>query len=258
MAEMEYLRPKTMAEALSDVERGAPLAGGTALTPKAADLNAVVDLQDLGLDALRVEDEQVVAGAMLTLSALVDAADLLPGGLRQACRLEASANLRNAATLAGTVMVADGRSPLVTALLALDASATIEPRGETVTLDRLLDLREAGLTGRLITSMRFRMPEALAVQQVARAPADVPVVCAALALRRERGRRVFGFALGGFGSRPIRVAEAEVALAGDEVEAAAAAAIQAFARAGDAWASAAYRAHVAGVLMRRLAQEVAA
>jgi CO/xanthine dehydrogenase FAD-binding subunit len=87
-------------------------------------------------------------------------------------------------------------------------------------------------------------------EQVARSPADRPIVAVAVGHTDGAAHRVV---LAGFGDRPIRVARAEKALAADDVRAAGEAAAEAYAQAGDAWASAEYRSHVASVLVRRLA-----
>ena len=54
MPPLEYSRPGTLAEALALLQHGVPLAGGTALTANRRSLQAVVDLQDLGLDTLDI------------------------------------------------------------------------------------------------------------------------------------------------------------------------------------------------------------
>jgi len=63
--------------------------------------------------------------------------------------------------------------------------------------------------------------------------------------------------LGGFGARPIRVPRADKALAAEDVRAAGEAAAEAYKEAGDVWASAEYRSHVAAILVRRLAADLA-
>jgi len=49
MPELEYHRPKSLQQALELLSRARPLGGGTALTPRRAELDSVMDLQDLGL-----------------------------------------------------------------------------------------------------------------------------------------------------------------------------------------------------------------
>lgn len=252
MSPLEYYRPKTLEEALALLERGVPLAGGTALTPRRYHLEAVIDLQDLGLDGLEVGETEVRVGAAVRLQRLVEEAGA-PEVLRRACRQEAGWNLRNMATLGGAAASGDGRSPLLTVLLALDARLRLEPGSEEQALDAWLEARGKP-PRRLITEIVLPRPEAAAYEQVARSPADRPLVAAALA-RHGDGWRV---ALGGYGERPVRVPQAEAALAMGDLSAAARAAGEAYRQAGDAWASAEYRSEVAAVLVRRLATEVGA
>lgn len=245
MKPLEYHRPKSMEEALPLLRHGSPLAGGTWLTPRRARLDRVVDLQDLDLDGMRVEAAHVIVGAGIKLQTLVEIGDPIPGALAMACRLEAGLNLRNMASLAGTLMTADGRSPLATVLLALGATAILESGAGKFGIDELLDLPGRDLSGRLI--VRFLLPRSawLAYEQVARSPVDRPMVCAAAC---GDGKDAMRLTLGGFGPRPIQV-PIERADPGKAARAAAAA----YRQAGDAWAGADYRSEVAGILARRVA-----
>ena len=107
--------------------------------------------------------------------------------------------------------------------------------------------------GRLMTVVHVNAPDRLAYEQVARSPADRPLVCAAAALF-DRAQKV-RVALGGFGSRPILVDRGEDGLEG-ALERAGNAAQAAYARAADAWAGAEFRSAVAGTLVRRVLSEV--
>ena len=104
-----------------------------------------MDLQGLGLDTFQVQGNSLHLGATLTLQSLLDR---LPGlgaagaglavGLQKAITHEATYNLRMAASVAGTLVASGGRSPLTTALLALDTALLIQPGDETVSLGDLL------------------------------------------------------------------------------------------------------------------------
>jgi len=248
MPPLKYLRPKSLEEALEQLAEGVPLAGGTTLTPRRNALDAVVDLQDLGLADLEESGGKVTAGAMCSLQQLVESEGIVPAGLAEACRREAAWNLRNMSTLAGCLLACDGRSPLATAMLAISPRGILAG-GETVDLDDLLGRRPLP-RGTLVTGFQWKAKAAVRYEQVARAPADRPIVAAAVGRPDGSGFRVV---LGGFGERPLRVPRAEKALAAEDARAAGEAAAEAYAAAGDAWASAEYRAHVAGVLVRRLA-----
>jgi len=250
---MHYYRPQSLDEALTLLAQGIPLAGGTLITPKRREVAAVVDLQSLGLDSLRIEAGFVHAGAMLRLQALVDGpAQIVPQALAAACRLEAGANLRRMATLGGTIFGAEGRSPVACALLALGADGISAPENVAISIDRLLDRRPAWPPDALLTEIRWMSDTRLAFESVGRSPADRPIVCVAVG-RDAAGWRV---SLGGTGERPVLVAGAQAALSSGDLAAAGEAARATYAATDDAWASGEYRSEVAAVLTRRLAGEV--
>ncbi|MEW6566950.1 MAG: FAD binding domain-containing protein [Chloroflexota bacterium] len=251
MEPLEYHRPKTLEEALPLLQRARPLGGGTDLVPQRLTLASVVDLQDLGLDELEETQSGLRLGAMLRLQRLVEGGDEIPAALREACRLEGGLNLRNMATIAGTIVAADGRSPLTTVLLALSAQVRLEPGGETLPLDALLDRRGSGLAGRLIVALEVPPIDFAAYDQVARSPAGRPLVCVAVGHQRDDSD--FRLALGGYGNRPIALRATR-----PDPAAAAEAAALAYAEAGDAWAGAEYRSAVAAVLVRWLMEEAVA
>ncbi len=258
MGSLNYHRPKTIKEALALMEKGVPLAGGTALIPKRYDVAAVIDLQDLKLDELKVGKSKIRIGATVKLQALIKAQEEIPQALAHACRQEAALNIRNAATMGGAVMTGDGRSPLLTALLALDASVITEPGNTSEPLEKLLEKRNDIRKPRLIVALEIMCPKRMVYEQVSRSPADRPLVCIAVAEHLvSKGKSHVVAAIGGYGERPIRLTKMEDALEkGASLTEAAAFAEKAFSEAGDAFASAAYRAEIAGVLARRLLTEV--
>ncbi len=251
MPNLKYLRPKTVDEALEQLASGVALGGGTTLTPRRFQLETVVDLQDLGLSDLEESGGKVTVGAACTLQQLVEAEGILSTELAQACRREAAWNLRNMATIAGAVLACDGRTPLVCALLAVGAKALLVPGEETLALDDLLDRRPLDPEV-LVTAFSWKTKASLHYEQVGRTPADRPIVAAAVGRPDGSAYRVV---LAGYGSRPIRVQQAEKALGAGDPAGAGKGAAAAYANAGDALASAAYRSHVAGVLVRRLGAE---
>jgi CO/xanthine dehydrogenase FAD-binding subunit len=250
----EVHRPKTLEEALDLLSRPGlatvAMGGGTLLNRPSSDAVAVVDLQDLGLDKVEVKGYVLSLGATLPLAALL-ALPELPEALAQVTRLEATYNLRHAATLAGAVLSADGRSPLATALLALDAVLDVARAGaaiEQVSLGDVFPLRGDKLRGRLVTRLTLPLNARLAYESVARTPADLPIVCAAAACWPSGRTRL---ALGGFGPAP------RLAMDGPEAQGVEVAARSAYSDAGDEWASAEYRREMAGVLARRCVQQLA-
>jgi CO/xanthine dehydrogenase FAD-binding subunit len=123
------------------------------------------------------------------------------------------------------------------------AEEETEATGEgEISLGDFLPLRTERLRGRLITHLLLPLNARLEIEYVARTPADLPIVCVAVA-RWPSGRT--RLALGGFGQAPV------LALDGPEPGGAESAAQNAFAQAGDAWAGAEYRREMAAVLARR-------
>jgi len=255
----EYHRPKILDEALKLLGRveipTIPLGGGTFINSPAFNGEkypptgiAVIDLQSLGLDTFERSGIFIEIGATVTLQALLDTPGL-PEALCRAARLETTYNLRQVATVAGTLVSADGRSPFTTVMLALDAHLVLLPGEDTISLGDLLPLRDERLPHRLITRVTIPAKAALAYEYVARTPADQPLVCAAVA-RWHSGRT--RASLGGYGSAPV------LAMDGPEPGGVEVAARAAYSQAGDQWASAAYRSDMAGVLARRCLDDLSA
>src|SRR5581483_10309043 len=245
-----YHRPQTLDEALTLLARPNtfPLGGGTLLSHPSADSVQVVDLQALGLNQIKKSGNSLEIGATVTLQQLLES-ELCPDALKRAIKLEAPLNIRNAATVAGTIVACDGRSTFVCGLLALDAKLAIANRkSEIVNLGDYLPLRPRGL----ITSITIPMNVKSAFEYVARTPADKPIVCVALAQWPSGRTRL---AVGGYGKAPMLAMDGDVdpspggrGIQGEGVEAAAR---NAFHEAKDEWASAEYRQDVAATLAKR-------
>jgi len=264
-----YHRPKTLDEALTLLTQPnvIPLGGGTLLSHSKpfrsaqdkSDSVEVVDLQSLSLDTVKRQGNNLEIGATVTLQQLLES-EHCPAALKSALKLEAPLNLRNAATIAGTLVSCDGRSTLATVLLALDAKLEIKSidkfeliemetesrppkqNATTLGLGEFLPLRLEQIQGKLITSIIVPLNIKLAFDYVSRTPADKPIVCAALAQWNSGRTRLV---LGGYGQSPM------LAMDGTEAEGVDSAARNTFHEASDEWASAEYRMDVAGTLAKR-------
>jgi CO/xanthine dehydrogenase FAD-binding subunit len=256
-----YHRPNTLDEALTLLTQPnvIPLGGGTLLSQKTFPAAEVVDLQSLSLSTVKKQGNNLEIGATVTLQQLLES-EHCPDALKTALKLEAPLNLRNAATVAGTLVACDGRSTFGTVLLALDAKLEIKsinklelmemeiearpPKQEVITLGlgEFLPLRIEQIEGKLITSVTVPSNVKLAFEYVSRTPADKPIVCAALA-QWNSGRARFG--LGGYGKSPM------LAMDGTEAEGIETAARNTFHEATDEYASAEYRMEIAATLARR-------
>ena len=241
-----YHRPDSLEEALKLISRRTqatyPLGGGTLLSRGGPEAIEVVDLQALRLNQIERVGNGIEIGATVTLQNLLEYHDL-PSAVRPALKLEAPLNLRNSATVAGTIVAADGRSTLTTILLALDAKVTLmNPQSETSELVDFLPLRAGILPGALITGLQIPANAKSAFEYVSRTPADKPIVCAALAQWPSGRTRL---AVGGYGSTPV------LAMDGTDADGLESAARNALHEASDPWGSAEYRMDIAATLARR-------
>jgi len=243
-----YHRPENIDEALALLARAEPktlpLGGGTVLN-QASDIEfEVVDLQALGIDKFQQGNKIWQLGAALTLQGMFDT-DGLSKALAQVIQRQATYNIRQVSTVAGALVSSDGRSPFLTAMLALDVELKIAKQGtdvQKVAIGEFLPLRAEWLSGALIIEVALPGGVRLAYKYVARTPADLPIVCAAVAQWPSGRTRV---ALGGYGSAPL------LAMDGPTDAGAETAAYDAYREAGDSWASAAYRSEMAAKLTSR-------
>lgn len=276
-----YHRPKTLIEALTLIASPNihPLGGGTLLSrPQPfdhaqgeSDPVEVVDLQALSLDSITKKGnpstgsgQALELGATVTLQTLLESKHC-PESLKSAIKLEAPLNIRNSATIAGTLVASDGRSPFATALLSMDAKIELksidkveiagmeaesrEPQLNIATLGsgEFLPMRSGHLEGKLITSITIPLNTKFAFEFVSRTPADKPIVCAAVTQWNSGRTRL---TLGGYGTSPI------LAMDGTESNGAEEAARIAYYEASDEWASAEYRIDVAATLAKRCLEKI--
>ena len=247
---IEYNRPDTIEEALKLLQREkpvtVPLGGGTVLNAPSDEQVAVVDIQNLGLDKIKKKGSSLKIGAGASLQNLLNTS-YIPEALGKAIQHEATYNLRQVGTVAGTLVAADGRSPFATAMFALDPQLTWLPGEEKQALGEFMPLRSEQLPGRLITEIAIPLQPKLAYEYVARSPADLPIVAVAVAIWSSGRTRIV---LGGYGDAPLTV------LDGQEQDGALPVVENAFFNAGDEWASAEYRVDVAKTLTKRCLKEV--
>ena len=283
----EYHRPKDLTEAVALLQRKQPrtvvLNGGTWLVGEAPrDVEAVVDIADLGLNRILVEGSLVRIGAAVTHQQLVESEQLRTSALRvisETAQAMSGLNIRNRATIGGAIVTADAASPLVTALLACDAEVVIagakdktkqadDPRDfwKVLPLAGFLAYRRQILDeGTLITEVRMPLPSPDTrshYARVARTPRDYPIVCAVAAFAMKDG--IAGhvrIAVGGVAATPIRLSRLEFGLEkkrlADWLDREMEAQMALLDPPGDWLGSAEYRKEMARVLVRRAILAVA-
>ena len=245
-----YHRPQTLDEALALLSQPntVPLGGGTLLSHASPDPVSVVDLQALGLNYLRPKGNTLEIGATVTLQQLLES-EHCPPALKTAIKLEAPLNLRNTATVAGTLVTCDGRSTFACAMLALDAKlSVVSDQLSVISIGEFLPLRPRGLITQIVIPLNVHF----AFEYVARTPSDKPIVCAALTQWNSGRTRL---ALGGWGKSPSLAMDGDLPPSpsgrGNEDEGLTAAARNACHEAADEFASAEYRMDVAATLAKR-------
>lgn len=241
-----YHRPKTLDEALTLLKQPntVPLGGGTLLSHGTTDSVSAVDLQLLKLDALRVNGNELQIGATCTLQSLLES-EHCPSALKMAIKLEAPINIRNTATVAGSIVASDGRSTFTTMLLASDSRLEIRDlkQSQVSSLSEYLLTRPKGL----ITSITIPLNIKTAFEFVSKTPTDTPIVCAAVSQWNSGRTRL---TLGGYGKIPV------LAMDGTEDGGIETAAKNAYHEATDEWASAEYRIEMAAVLSKRCLESI--
>jgi CO/xanthine dehydrogenase FAD-binding subunit len=249
-----YHRPSSIEECLALLNRPSlrtfPLGGGTFLSHYDAEDIEVVDLQTVGLGYLRAKGNGIEIGAATTLQAILES-HLLQSALKPALHLEAPLNIRNAATIAGTIVACDGRSTLATALLALDtkilyyekSEPKTKPKEKEMNLGDYLPIRSPGL----ITQLQYSSQPRFSFDYVSRTPADKPILSIAFALWPTGRARI---AVGGFGAGPL------LALDGKGVEGYEASIRNALHGSTDDWASSKYRMDTGVILAKRCLQNL--
>jgi len=277
-----YHRPTTVEEAVGLLaEYGGDakvLAGGQSLVPLLAlRLSHPEHLVDIGrvagLDAVDDGPDGFTVGAGVRHAAVEGSP--LTG---RAAPLVAAAMphighraIRNRGTVCGSLAHADPAAELPAVALAVDAELLVRSAEGERTIpaaDFFLGYLTSALDEtELLTAVRFPpWPPATgwSVQEVSRRHGDYALVGLAAVVGVGDGGRVERAALSflGAGATPVRVPEAERVLVGEHPDAAAFAeaadvVTKAIDPPGDNHATAAYRAHVAGVLTRRCLAEAA-
>ena len=176
---VEYFRPQSLEETISLLLRPfpetIPLGGGIKISRGVDRPIAVVDLQKLGMDQIQISENQLKIGAMVTLQKLFDNIHT-PQGLKEAIQKEVNFNLRQTASIAGTIVCSDGLSPLACVLLALSAKIKVEPGGGLIEIEKYLE-SDRGKYSKLITNIIIPKNLPVKFSSIGRSPSDKPMIC---------------------------------------------------------------------------------
>jgi carbon-monoxide dehydrogenase medium subunit len=275
-APFRYVAPGTVEEALELLaEHGddaRPLAGGQSLVPmmafRLARPSVLIDLNRIGeLAAVRIGASSIGFGAMVRERTAERSPEVRAGSplLARALPLIGHEAIRSRGTIGGSLSHADPAGELPAVAVASGAEMVVRAARRS---ERVVAAEEffvghfttALEADELLVEVRFPRPTegtGAAFEEMTRRHGDFAIVGVAALLHISGGSidhaRVV---LTGVGATPVRVAGAESVLIGaspgeDLFEEAAGAAIQDLDPPSDLHGSAAYRRHVAGILIRR-------
>jgi CO/xanthine dehydrogenase FAD-binding subunit len=259
----DYHDPESVEEAVELLaewgDDAAVLAGGQSLVPllnlRLARPAAVIDLRRLPVAPPAHVGDVVHVGATVTVTQLLASAELasLGAGVEQALGEIGHPQIRNRGTVGGGIAHADPAAELPAVLVALDGAVTFRSRAGSrdVAAGELFEgpFATSRRPDELLVSVALPVLDATsATVELARRPGDFALAGAFVA-RGPAVARIVAFAVA---DRPVRLVEAEEALAGgapvDEVAALVRGALE---PRGDIHASGAYRRDVTGTLVQR-------
>ena len=260
MREFAYHRATSVADAASLFASGgeaALLAGGHTLIPAIKSRlrmpDAIVDLNSIpGLDGITVAGDRLWVGALARHAAVADSA-VVQGAIPSLAGLAGQIGdpqVRNRGTIGGSVANNDPAADYPAALLALDA--VVETSTGSHPADDFFQgmFATALADGEIITRIGFRVPQAGAYAKF-RNPASRYAVVGVFVAKYATGHRV---AVTGAGPGVFRWAEAEAALdAGSSLDGILP---DADGLNTDIHASAEFRAHLCGVMLKRAAADL--
>jgi len=272
--QFDYAAPREVGEAVALLQRTAnamPLAGGLSLLPamtsRCLTPALLVDLgSTAGLQGISTPGGGLRIGAMTTCTAIISSAPVRQqaAALAQAAGSIADPQVRNRSTLGGALAYADPAGDLAPAALVLDARVEVRgPQGtRTLPMDQFIvgPFRTALAPGEIITAAVFPGGNLASAYVKFKNPGSSYGICgvAAAVGRGSDGRvRVCRIAVTGATDHPMRLSLVEAALQGQEMtpemvaQAAALAADPRLAFRSDFFTTAAYRAHLTAVLVKR-------
>jgi aerobic carbon-monoxide dehydrogenase medium subunit len=228
----------------------------------------LVDINAIGgLDRVAVKNSHVEIGALVRHAQAERSAEIARAAPLIALALPHIGHpaIRNRGTVGGSLAFADPAAELPACVVALDGEIEmVRPQGQlTVKADDFFKgLFETALTPRDVLTA-IRVPAAgtdtrVGFAEFARRHGDYAMVGLAACARAD-GKRLGNLRLVyfGVGATPVRARRAEPALADGDVEAAVKALADDLEPADDVQASGAVKTHLAGVLLRRVAQQLA-
>jgi CO/xanthine dehydrogenase FAD-binding subunit len=190
---IEYLRPDTIEEAIDLLKRqnprSIPLGGGTSLAQmRSGESTAVIDLQALGMREIKIKNGFLGIGANVTLQQLHDFLQV-PPAFQAAISKEGNFNLRQMATVGGTVASAGGGSPFNALLQAGNAEIIWQPASKSFSFKEFTQDYRINNPG-FISEIRIPYTSSYALVSVSRTPLSESIICVCGAVQLDGTSRI--------------------------------------------------------------------
>lgn len=248
----EYRKVESIKEAyeLNQKKNNRVIAGGVWLKMSGRKISTLIDLSGLGLDQITESEEEFTIGCMTTLRALELHKGLFAytkGALKESLRHIVGVQFRNCATVGGSIFGRFGFSDLLTVFLAMDTEVELYHAG-TVPLREFIHMP---YDNDILTAIHVKkQPIRICYLSRRNSATDFPVVACAVS-------RYAGSLHISIGARPARAELLEIGCGAEKGECppiSAEAITDHFVFGDNRRAGAAYRRHVAGVLVTRALQ----
>lgn len=246
----EYKKAESLEEAwqLNQKKQNRVLGGMIWLKMEKINVGTAIDLSGLGLDTIEETEEGFAIGAMVTLRQLElheGLAAYTEGAVRESVRHIVGVQLRNLATVGGSLYSRFGFSDVLTIFLALNASVELYKGGVVPLSEYAQRPYDRDILVRvLVPKERARF----CYQSVRNSQTDIPVLTCAAARLQDGSYR---FAVG---ARPLKAVLYEEPAA--PAQQLAETIQQQVVTGSNMRGSAEYRRHLTGVLVRRAAEEL--
>ena len=246
----EYKRAESLEEAwqLNQKRPNRVLGGMIWLKMENINVGTAIDLSGLGLDTIEETDEGFSIGAMVTLRQLElhpGLAAYTDGAVRESVRHIVGVQLRNLATVGGSIYSRVGFSDVLTMFLALNASVELYKSGVVPLAEYAQRPYDRDILVRVLVPKEHSR---FVYQSVRNSQTDIPVLTCAAARLQDGSYR---FAVG---ARPLKAVLYEEPAA--PAQQLAETIQQQVVTGSNMRGSAEYRRHLTGVLVRRAAEEL--
>ena len=238
----DYVRPATLEDAWAlNQKKSNRILGGT-LWMRMADYSfgTAIDLSDLGLDRIELTDNEIKIGCMVTLHDIECCAainDLCGNAARDALISIVGVQFRNCATVGGSIFGRFGFSDVLTLFMALDADVILYKAGRMP----ITEFADKSWSGDILTHIIIKnQPVNVKYLSQRNTKTDFPVLTCAVS-------EINGKTYATIGARPMRAVRIELPGDADAAEYVK----EQLVFGSNMRASAEYRRHIAGVLVKR-------